>query len=99
MLVELDDVKKGSFLKLQDLTGKNLFKKVLENDKYEAALDFEVIPVGTYFLEYENDRYVRTSVIKKTKNGLEIKGTPEVAFKPSFKVEDNMVVVFLTNHK
>lgn len=97
LVVELDQVEAGSFLLLEDVAGEILFKNDLTNGNYETSLDFKVIPVGTYFLTFENDRYIRTSVIEKTRSGLEVKKQPEVAFKPCFKVENNSVLVFLTN--
>lgn len=97
LLVQLEDIQKGSFLFLKDSTGEILFRNNLEDGTYETTFDFEVIPVGVYFLTFDNGQLLRTTTIEKTSAGLEVKKKPEVVFKPCFKVEGNNVMVFLTN--
>lgn len=99
LVVEVDRIENDSYLFLKDLSGEILFESDIINGKYATALDFTVIPVGTYYLSFENENYLKTSVIVKTRSGIEVRGEPVVAFKPYFRVENRSVQVFLTNPK
>lgn len=99
LTVELAEGEKGAILFFQDKKGEILFKdNLLFDDNYKKNFNLEVIPNGVYFLILEKENSIQTTEVTKTVSGLELTGkTSKTIFKPQFKVEKNLVKVFLTN--
>ena len=99
LLVEVGKAEQGAYLVLEDMNGEILFKDSFINRAlYQMTVNLSTMPEGTYFLRLDKEYAVLTSIIVKTETGLQVKeGTSEIAFKPRFKVENDMVLVQLTN--
>lgn len=99
LTVELEEGEEGAILFFQDKNGEILFKdSLLLSDHYKKTFNLEVIPNGVYYLNLEKENSVLTAEVTKTASGLELTGkSSKVVFKPQFRVEKNLVKVFLTN--
>ena len=99
LLVEVDNVQKGDFVYFSDEAGEILFKDEPElGDAYTTSLDLETLPVGTYYMNIDKQSFILTTKVEKTRNGVIIEDeSPKTFFKPLFKVEENLVKVFMTN--
>lgn len=99
LTVELAEGEKGAILFFQDKKGEILFKdNHLLNDNYKKTFNLEVIPNGVYFLILEKENSIQTTEVTKTVSGIELTGnSSKTIFKPQFKVEKNLVKIFLTN--
>lgn len=99
LVVELGNFEKGALLLFQDKKGEILFKdSLIDNKEYKTALNLEILPKGIYYLSIEKEFAIHTSQIIKTDLGVEIKDkSSEIIFKPRYKIQDDLVNVFLSN--
>ena len=98
LVVELDNTQEGSTLILADMNGEVLFKDALMESSYKKALDLHSIPSGTYFLNFEKNDSILTTVITKDAEGVTVKKTEsKIFFKPFYKTLEDKVLVSFTN--
>lgn len=99
LIVQLEKGEKGAILSFLGKDGEVLFKdSLLLNDVYRKTFNLEVIPNGVYYLSLEKENSILTTEVTKTSAGLELTGkSSKIIFKPRFKVEKDLVRVFLTN--
>lgn len=99
LVVELGNMEKGALVLFQDRKGEILFKdSLIDNKEYKTALNLGILPKGTYYLSIEKEFAIHTSQIIKSESGVEIKGkSSEIVFKPRYKIQDDLVNVFLSN--
>ncbi|WP_442844755.1 hypothetical protein [Leeuwenhoekiella sp. H156] len=91
----------GAQIYLEDAEGERLFSEytgATANDS--KTLSLEELPVGKYYLIYE-DVYAKSyTTISRTINGLDIVSDEgKTIFKPSYKVENGLVLISFTNPK
>lgn len=96
LTLEVILAEKGT-LKLEDQKGEVLYKDASINENsYKRMISLAEIPDGTYFLEFEKEDSIVTSVINK--NGGEINIVDDaIVFKPVFDVKETSVKFLLTN--
>ncbi|MDN3594273.1 T9SS type A sorting domain-containing protein [Zunongwangia endophytica] len=98
LVVELDHSQKGSTLVLTDTNGEVLFRDALMETSYKKALDLHTIPTGTYFLDFEKDDSILTTVITKNADGVTVnRSASKIFFKPFYKTVEDKVLVSFTN--
>lgn len=89
-----------SKLKLIDNEGNVLFNETVEPaGYYKRSFNINNLPDGEYLVALENTSSISYATIKKGINGIEMISDPKnnVVFKPSYKVEDKMVMLSVTN--
>ena len=91
----------GAQIYLEDAEGERLFSEytgAAANDS--KTLSLEELPVGKYYLIYE-DVYAKSyTTISRTVNGLDIVSDEgKTIFKPSYKVDNGLVLISFTNPK
>ncbi|MFD1095798.1 hypothetical protein [Salegentibacter chungangensis] len=99
LVVELDSNLTGAVVSLQDLKGNILYKEVLSNDRFSKQFDFELLPEGTYYLKLDKKEGVLRTEVKKSAYGITVSDKTDIVFKPVFKVEGDLVKVFLHNNR
>ena len=98
LVVSLENTQEGSSLILTDMSGEVLFKDTLMESSYKKALDLHSIPKGTYFLNFEKDDSIVTTVIRKDNDGVTVnKASSKIFFKPFYKTLEDKVMVSFTN--
>ncbi|MCL6219407.1 T9SS type A sorting domain-containing protein [Zunongwangia pacifica] len=98
LMVALDNTQEGSTLILTDMNGEVLFKDTLMETSYKKALDLHSIPKGTYFLNFEKEDSIVTTVINKNTDGVTVnKASSKIFFKPFYKTLEDKVMVSFTN--
>lgn len=75
-----------------------LFFEKINEDKYLKTFKLSTLPVGKYFVEYENENKVSIAVILKTENSTILtSGFSQISFKPMIKQDGDFLSVGLTN--
>lgn len=98
LVVELDNVREGTVLVFKDTNGEVLFRDSLLKGTYRKSLSLEVVPNGVYYLSLDSENNILTNVVTKSDKGIFLTGkTPSIAFKPSYKIVEKKLQVFLTN--
>ena len=91
----------GAQIYLEDNTGERLFSEyagAIPNDT--KTLSLEELPVGKYYLIYEDDYAKSYTTISRKSDGLDIvSDESKTIFKPSYKVNDGIVLISFTNPK
>lgn len=82
-----------------ELTIKDKYGKILHDEKsvkkeFVKAFNLETLPIGTYFLEVEDDLKISTYTVNVTSSGLEVdRENVEKVFKPSVVQKNKSVDV------
>ena len=99
--VEYTNAMEGAQIYLEDVDGERLYTEYagsVANDT--KTLSLEELPVGKYYLIYEDDYAKSYTTIKKEFKGLDIvKDESKTIFKPNYKVQDDIVMISFTNPK
>ncbi|MEH6659201.1 hypothetical protein [Leeuwenhoekiella marinoflava] len=99
--VEYTNAIEGAQIYLEDVDGERLYTEyagTVANDT--KTLSLEELPVGKYYLIYEDDYAKSYTTIKKEFKGLDIvKDESKTVFKPNYRVQDNIVMISFTNPK
>jgi len=99
--VEYTNAIEGAQIYLEDVDGERLYTEYagsVANDT--KTLSLEELPVGKYYLIYEDDYAKSYTTIKKEFKGLDIvKDESKTIFKPNYKVQDDIVMISFTNPK
>ncbi|RXG12983.1 hypothetical protein DSM03_108129 [Leeuwenhoekiella aestuarii] len=99
--VEYTNAIEGAQIYLEDGDGERLYTEYagsVANDT--KTLSLEELPVGKYYLIYEDDYAKSYTTIKKEYKGLDvIKDESKTIFKPNYKVQDDIVMISFTNPK
>ncbi|MFD2826931.1 hypothetical protein ACFSYG_10615 [Leeuwenhoekiella polynyae] len=99
--VEYTNAIEGAQIYLEDVDGERLYTEYagsVANDT--KTLSLEELPVGKYYLIYEDDYAKSYTTIKKEYKGLDvIKDESKTIFKPNYKVQDDIVMISFTNPK
>ena len=99
--VEYTNAIEGAQIYLEDVDGESLYTEYagsVANDT--KTLSLEELPVGKYYLIYEDDYAKSYTTIKKEFKGLDIvKDESKTIFKPNYKVQDDIVMISFTNPK
>ncbi len=96
LTLEVVFAEKGT-LKLEDQKGEILYKEVSINEKsHNKMISLAEIPDGTYFLEFEKEDSIVTSVINKKAGEINIVDEA-IVFKPVYEVKEKAVKFLLTN--
>jgi len=99
--VEYTNAIEGAQIYLEDVNGERLYTEYagsVANDT--KTLSLEELPVGKYYLIYEDDYAKSYTTIKKEYKGLDvIKDESKTIFKPNYKVQDDIVMISFTNPK
>jgi len=99
LVVEINKIESGSILSLTSSKGEVLFKdRFFKENNYSKVIDFKGLPDGKYFLTMDKEFIKSTRVITKKNNLVSIEhDSYSTAFKPCFKIKENMVSVYLAN--
>lgn len=99
LTVAYSDAESDSRISLEDRSGQILFSEGISVEKGRSkTLSLEVLPGGTYYVILENSLSKISAAVLKTANGLElISGEREVVFKPTYKIEGDIVLLSVTN--
>ena len=98
LVVKLENTQEGSTLVLTDMDGEILFKDTLMESSYKKALNLHNIPSGTYFLKFEKNESIVTTVITKNDEGVNVNNaSSKIFFKPFYKTIEDKVMVSFTN--
>lgn len=99
LIVELQQIEKGSVLSLKDMDGEVIFKdRFFEESEYSKTLDFNELPDGEYTLSFDKQYSIASYVISKRNEDLIIEDNGySFVFKPSFITKENKVRVHLAN--
>ena len=91
----------GAQIYLEDVAGERLFNSYAGSQSNDTkVLDLEELPVGKYFLIYEDDFSKSYTTIKRDYEGLDIvRDESKTVFKPSYKIKDDLVLISFTNPK
>ena len=91
----------GAQIYLEDNTGERLFSEYAgTNPNASKTLSFEELPLGKYYLIYEDDYAKSYTTISRKFDGLDIvSDESKTIFKPSYKVNDGIVLISFTNPK
>lgn len=99
--VEYTNAIEGAQIYLEDVNGERLYTEYagsVANDT--KTLSLEELPVGKYYLIYEDDYAKSYTTIKKEYKGLDVvKDESKTIFKPNYKVQDDIVMISFTNPK
>ncbi|HAX15173.1 MULTISPECIES: T9SS type A sorting domain-containing protein [Leeuwenhoekiella] len=99
--VEYTNAIEGAQIYLEDVDGERLYSEYagsVANDS--KTLSLEELPVGKYYLIYEDDYAKSYTTIKKEFKGLDIvKDESKTIFKPNYRVENDIVMISFTNPK
>lgn len=91
----------GAQIYLEDVDGERLFSEyagATSNDS--KTLSLEELPVGKYYLIYEDDYAKSYTTISRKSDGLDIvSDESKTIFKPSYKVNEGIVLISFTNPK
>jgi len=91
----------GAEIYLEDVDGERLFSEYASTAANDSkTLSLEQLPVGKYYLIYE-DAYAKSyTTISRNSDGLDIvSDESKTIFKPSYKVNDGIVLISFTNPK
>ena len=99
LFVEVQNSFMNATLTLKDEEGNLIFKDgLIDNKSYRKTLNFATAHTGTYYLNFENEFYIFTKVIKRSNKGVKIdKEASEIIFKPTYKISDRKLMFSLTN--
>ncbi len=91
----------GAQIYLEDAEGVRLYKeKAGDKANDTKTLSFEELPLGKYYLIYDDDYAKSYTTIIRGKNGLDIVSEEsKTIFKPSYKVNEGIVLISFTNPK
>ncbi|UZO79797.1 hypothetical protein NBT05_12645 [Aquimarina sp. ERC-38] len=97
--VSLTNVEKGDKLILTDQSDVVLYNITLEaSNQFRKYFNLHNVPNGTYYVEIENQKYIKKTPIIKTDNGVSLQEGSEVTvFKPQIEVADKVLKVLFVN--
>ena len=91
----------GAQIYLEDADGERLFNEYAGAQANDSKLlNLEELPAGKYYLIYEDNYAKSYTTILKEYDGLDIvSDESKTVFKPSYRVEDSLVLISFTNPK
>ncbi|MAZ26303.1 MAG: hypothetical protein CL868_04390 [Cytophagaceae bacterium] len=98
--VSYENVASASKLRLMDANGVTLFNENVEPARsYKRTFNLEQLPQGEYIVALENDNFISYATFVKTPKEIKLisGGNNTVVFKPSYKQNENTVMLSVTN--
>lgn len=91
----------GAQIYLEDVKGERLFSEYAGNTANDTrTLSLEELPIGRYYLIYEDDYAKSYTTISRNYDGLDIvSDESKTIFKPSYKIDNGLVLISFTNPK
>lgn len=99
--VEYTNAIEGSQIYLEDSRGEMLYSEFAGNLSNDfKTLSLEELPVGKYFLIYEDEYAKSYTIINKSITGLDIvNDESRTIFKPNYRINDDIILISFTNPK
>lgn len=100
IIIEANNITGEERIRIFDENGTLLFFEAIHEHDYLKTFTLSTLPVGKYFVEYENDNRINTAVVVKEKNNtLVTSNFNRVSFKPMINQKGNFLNVGMTNPK